>query len=382
MTNFRLDRDLRAFGATEVGASLRGVTAGRCLTSHGETPPWSVSVVISNYNHGRFLPRCLEAIATQLRLPDEVLLIDDASTDDSVEIATQFAHRLPEFRLIRHDVNTGVIATMNHGLAVARGSHVLFAAADDWIEPELLKASMNMIEAFPQAGLCSALTALATEAGESAGPFRTSLPLRAPGYITPAEACRLLIRDLPWFNGNTVIINREAVLACGGYRPELKAYADMFLNTELALRYGACFIPRFLAVWRRMNAGYAASLSGNPERLMAAFEAAMHLMTVANQCVFTSEYVRRWAGRWRYAAAHSMLAAPPPRRREGLSLMLSPRYRFLALSAERLARIPWIGVALAVALLFASLRPHDFGPVLWRKITWMLHGGRIERAAT
>src|SRR6516165_9669285 len=142
-------------------------TTGNCS---GRRQLWSVSVVITNYNHGRFLPRCLEAIATQLRLPDEVLLIDDASTDDSVEIATRFAHRLPEFRLIRHTINTGVIATMNHGLSAARGSHILFAAADDWIEPELLKVSMNMIEAFPHAGLCSALTNLATEAGESVGP--------------------------------------------------------------------------------------------------------------------------------------------------------------------------------------------------------------------
>ena len=64
----------------------------------------AVSVVMPNFNHGRFLGEALEAVLAQEPAPFEVLLIDDASTDDSLAVAERFVRRNPNLRLIRIDL--------------------------------------------------------------------------------------------------------------------------------------------------------------------------------------------------------------------------------------------------------------------------------------
>jgi hypothetical protein len=349
-------------------------------TAHGASAPCSLTVVVANYNHGRFLPQCLAAIAAQTRAPDEVLVIDDASGDDSLAVIATFAARLPGFRLIRHETNRGVVATINEGLREARGTHVLFAAADDWIEPELVEQSVRMLDRYPHAGLCSALTRLATESGEVTGPFRTPVPLQEPGYLGPGRAMQLLIHDDAWFNGNTTVVNRAAAIEIGGYRPELKSFTDGFLNVTLALRHGACFIPGFLGVWRRMESGYASTLVSDPAAMLDTLETVQRLMKAPDQSLFAPVYASRWAGRWRFTAARGVLAASSPARREWLARLLPPALSRLARPIDWLARTPLAGGALATAVLFLLLRSRDVGAVLRRRIGWMLRP-RPEYAA-
>jgi len=59
----------------------------------------TLSVIMSNYNHSRFLPEALDAIVNQSRQPDEFIIIDDASTDNSVEIIQSYASRYPFIKL-------------------------------------------------------------------------------------------------------------------------------------------------------------------------------------------------------------------------------------------------------------------------------------------
>jgi glycosyltransferase involved in cell wall biosynthesis len=341
-----------------------------------------LTIVVANYNHARFLPDCLAAIVAQTRAPDEVLVIDDGSTDDSLEVISSFAPRLPGFRLIRHEVNCGVVATLNEGLREAAGTHVLFAAADDWIEAELVELSMRMVEQFPRAGVFSALTRLAAETGRVTGPFRTTVPLRQPGYVGPDEVARLLTRDDSWFNGNTTIVNRAAALEAGGYRPELKSLTDTFLNVALALRHGACFIPRFLAVWRRMKAGYAAVTVADPAAMLETLDTAERLMRAPGQTLYRPDYVARWAARWRFTAARAVLSSSSPASPEWLAAILPRGRHRLAPAIQQLARIPFAGNPLAIALLFILLRSRDSGAVLRRRLEWMFRARRLERRAS
>ena len=334
-----------------------------------------VSVVVPNYNHGEFLPRCLAAIEAQTHRPYEVVLIDDASSDNSIEVIEQFSPRLPRFRLIRHDENLGVVAGMNEGLHLASGTHVLFAAADDWIEPDLIAESVRWLNRYPESGLCSALTRLADEKGAIAGPFRTPLPRWTAGYISPAEAVRQLANDDTWFNGNTTIVNRSAAIAAGGYRPELASFCDGFLNANLAWSHGACFIPRFLAVWRRLETGYAASVTANPDSLVKIFNAIRYISTggdVPKQCS------GRWSARWQFMAARGALEPCPEVRRQQLLSIVPANIRALVSLLEHLARIPLIGRLSASAFLFFLLRLRDIAPVARRRLEWIALGGILE----
>ena len=266
-----------------------------------------VSVVIPNYNHARYLPRCLDAVYAQDVAAGEVIVIDDASTDGSVELVERYAQRFPNLRLLRNPANRGVVDGMNRGLREARGDYLVFAAADDWILPGLLSRSLALLGRHPQAGLCSALSLQATDEGGATRPLPTAVVLDRAGYIPPARALSLLMQEDAWFVGNTVVIRKDAVLQMGGYRRELASFCDGFVYQQVALRHGACFIPEPLAVWRLLGTGYSASTVVNAERAAGIREHALRLMTGEFRALFPDQYVTRWQRRWAYVAVHGAL---------------------------------------------------------------------------
>ena len=114
----------------------------------------TLSVLIPNYNHGRYVAHCLDQIFSQDFPPNEVIVVDDGSTDDSAEIIARYASREPRLRFFRNPSNFGVMKTMNRALSLARGDYVYGGAADDWVAPRAFKKVMEMVRRYPGAGLC------------------------------------------------------------------------------------------------------------------------------------------------------------------------------------------------------------------------------------
>src|SRR5436190_1838876 len=88
-----------------------------------------LSVILPNFNHGHLLPRAIEALRTQDHQPDEIILIDDGSTDDSLAVIDKLAATMPHIRRLRNPANLGLAQTLQQGLDAARGRYVYFAAA-------------------------------------------------------------------------------------------------------------------------------------------------------------------------------------------------------------------------------------------------------------
>jgi glycosyltransferase involved in cell wall biosynthesis len=78
--------------------------------------PATVAIVLSNYNHARYLPESLAAICGQTRPAGEILIIDDGSTDDSVAVIEDFARREPAIRVLRNERNLGLQASIARAL--------------------------------------------------------------------------------------------------------------------------------------------------------------------------------------------------------------------------------------------------------------------------
>src|SRR5204862_2393539 len=88
-------------------------------------------------------------------LPLEIIVIDDASTDNSLEVLNDLARKHPIIRVERNERNMGVNASMNRAMGLARGDYVLFTAADDELRPGVFQHATRMLSVYPQAGLCS-----------------------------------------------------------------------------------------------------------------------------------------------------------------------------------------------------------------------------------
>ena len=112
-----------------------------------------LSVILPNYNHGRYLPRALDALLSQDYPAKEIIVVDDCSTDGSRDIVERYAARFPSVRLLANARNFGVIATLSRGLNEARQQYVYFGAADDFVMPGFFSAAINMLQVHPRAGL-------------------------------------------------------------------------------------------------------------------------------------------------------------------------------------------------------------------------------------
>lgn len=112
-----------------------------------------VSVVVPNHNYGRFLDRFFGSLAAQ-DFPAsqmEVLLVDDASTDDSLERAESWRSRADwaNFEILRLPRTKKPGLVRNAGLAQARGTFLLCCDPDDWLEPGFISRSLASLEPYP-----------------------------------------------------------------------------------------------------------------------------------------------------------------------------------------------------------------------------------------
>lgn len=106
-----------------------------------------VSVIISNYNYGRYLPAAIAAVLAQSYQNFEIIVVDDGSTDDSRDVLTQLKQQAPDQIHLIFQTNQGQGAAFNAGFAAATGEIIAFLDADDTWKPEKLQ---HIVEVFRQ----------------------------------------------------------------------------------------------------------------------------------------------------------------------------------------------------------------------------------------
>jgi len=106
-----------------------------------------ISVVIANYNYGKYLGRCVRSILSQSidRKIYEVVIVDDASTDDSLAIMNTFS---TEVRVIENQANMGLAYTANVGITSAKGRYVVRLDSDDYVHADFLRTLLIGFEFF------------------------------------------------------------------------------------------------------------------------------------------------------------------------------------------------------------------------------------------
>jgi hypothetical protein len=112
-----------------------------------------------------------------------------------------------------------------------------------------------------------------------------------------------------WFTGNTSLYRREALIAIGGFPGQLTAYADSFVAQVLALRHGACFVPRVLGEWRRLAGGQSSAFGRDAVVQEAVRTEAVRLMLSEYRGLFPVLFVYLWSNEMRLAIGKSRLAS-------------------------------------------------------------------------
>lgn len=104
-----------------------------------------ISIIVPVYNAERGLERCVDSIICQTQQNIEIILIDDGSTDRSLDICQKYAKIDCRIKII-HQNNAGVSVTRNRGIEIARGEYIGFVDSDDWIEPSMFERLLQEAE--------------------------------------------------------------------------------------------------------------------------------------------------------------------------------------------------------------------------------------------
>ena len=227
----------------------------------------TISVIIPHYNHSHYLLPFLDEILKFRKGPDEIVIVDDASTDGSYERIVDRVKHEPRVRLSRNEQNLGVINTLNNAVARSTGDYLSFPSADNQLFEGFFETSLDALERYPNAPLSVSETVCFHEHNDKV--IVRSLNLSASTIFIAPEEFLALSRDRGFLVGDlgvSVMVRRGAVLELqehgNVFDPQLAHLADFFAWQVHALDKGFVYIPHKLAAFRVSDDSFSGSGRG------------------------------------------------------------------------------------------------------------------------
>lgn len=199
------------------------------------------------YNYGRFLSQCVYSVLGQTGVNVRVLVIDDASSDNTSEVAAALARENSRVTGIRHGTNKGHINTYNEGIEWASADYMLLLSADDYLLPGALIRAADLMDANPELGFV----------------FGNVIELSDSGHETPTKnvigATRIFEgREFIELSGSdnlvatcSAVVRAKLQKRLGGYRNELPHTGDMEMWLRFAAHAKVGFISAYQGVYRQ-----------------------------------------------------------------------------------------------------------------------------------
>jgi alpha-1,3-rhamnosyltransferase len=201
-----------------------------------------VSVIISSYNSSPFIVETLESIKKQTWEKLELIITDDCSEDDTVEISREWLNKHQQ-RFFHSEIlttrkNTGISANANRGLYASKGDWIKFLGADDTLKPSCIEDNMLWIAYHPEVKVLFSRIEVYSDSFEPHNLIRTTpdVPYNPDGLLTPeisadSQYKMLLLNDRIHFSPS-VFMHRETLLSLGGFDERFKMLEDypLWLN--------------------------------------------------------------------------------------------------------------------------------------------------------
>lgn len=189
-----------------------------------------LSVTVTNYNYARFLPRNIESILGQTFEDFEVVIVDNASSDDSVSVIERYADSDSRIRLIAHERNQGGLASFRESCDVSRGKYRVHVDADDWaLRDDAFERQVELLDAHPDMAFVYSSLTMFDERG------RKSWVSRPHDVLTVLPGELALVDILGFTFGHSgMMLRLDAYRASGGYPDGMPHIDDLVLAVRLA----------------------------------------------------------------------------------------------------------------------------------------------------
>jgi glycosyltransferase involved in cell wall biosynthesis len=199
-----------------------------------------VSIIVPSFNQGQFIGETIESILSQDYRPLQLIVIDGASSDETVKVLESFAH-VPELEWVSEPDN-GVVEAVNKGFACARGEILAIQSSDDCYAPNAIREAVEEFRRNGSAGLVYGDTIKVDETGREL--------LRQSSGDWSLENWFLI---KTWIPQPSCFFRRELLAACGGWDPDVPYAADTDLWLRFVFRTEVRKIQKFLSE-RRIHA--------------------------------------------------------------------------------------------------------------------------------
>lgn len=326
----------------------------------------TIAVVIPNRNDSAYLVKCLDSILAQDVPPDEVIVVDDQSTDDSLEVIQKKLFNIAGAKIVVNPVCLGTMGALNEGLRHVASEYVLFLSSNDYVEKGIFERAKSGIAAAGSPGVWSAMVWVVDEHGNHLHLYPSPVVARADAYFPPDECIRHAKTVGHWFTGTTLIYHRDTLRKVGGFDIAYRGMGDLLAALTVASLRGAAFSPEPFGVMRQHEGGLMwRTITDLPglDTILAKMESTGSQLSPA---LFTAEFCDVMRRRVRFTAIralHQDIWLPHA------GLWQGYRYRVLCAVSPLLGNFRKLQLAVA----FVLLRP-AFDPIA---IIWYRLVGRL-----
>jgi len=199
-----------------------------------------VSVLMTSFNREKYIAFAIESVLKSTYKNFELIIVDDASEDETVKIAKQYAAEYDRITVYVNEKNLGDYPNRNKVATFAKGKYLKYVDSDDYIYPNGLEIMVNSMEQFPDAGfgLCSLKS-------DSKKPF--------PFILNPKEAYEYHFFGPGLFHKGplTAIFLKSAFDKMGGFKED-RMISDTDMWHRMALKYPVVLMPDGI-VWQRRH---------------------------------------------------------------------------------------------------------------------------------
>ena len=202
------------------------------------------SIIVPLYNKAPYICKALESICAQTYRDFECIVVDDGSTDGSLDVVRSLDIGDCKLEIISQ-ANAGVAAARNKGVAASKGEYVCFLDADDWWEPDFLKTMTEAIEQCPKAGIYGVNYNIVQK-----GTVRKAVDGIKTGEIDYFKEYYRPPYAMPLWTG-AVMIPKKVYEEIGGFNPMLKMAEDFDLWTRIALKHPVYYTDKALAYYNQ-----------------------------------------------------------------------------------------------------------------------------------
>jgi glycosyltransferase involved in cell wall biosynthesis len=222
-----------------------------------------VSVVIPNYNYGRYISDAIDSAFGQTLKPHEVIVVDDGSTDDSLEVLKKFEGRITVIR----QTNQRAAGARNAGAKAATGEFLAFLDADDYWHPQKLEKQIEKIEGDPEVGLVHCGMLYVDQEGNEISEHLEG----QEGWV--AEKL-LKFQPVIIGPGSSTLVRKDVFQDVGGYDTDLQNSEDWDFSLRVAKKYKFAFVEEPLVYYRQHGSGKHSNIERMERSMRRAYDKA------------------------------------------------------------------------------------------------------------